>query len=125
MSTRRKSTEAYTAEAWEKMLALPEDSWRGMVVKHRVREAARIACMEERRSRRDLPRMLKAEKKIEALEAVVSSQASQIADLQAMLGNALAALSPLATPQVYPPMTELPSSTSAELGAMLEQFGLA
>lgn len=110
---------------WEKILALPEGDWRGMVVKHRLRKAARIACMEERRSRRDLPRMLKAEKKIEALEAVVSSQASQIADLQVMLGNALAALSPLATPQVYPPVTELQSSTSAELGAMLEQFGLA
>ena len=104
---------------WAQIMALPENEWRGMIVKQRMAERARHTAMEERRSRRDLPRLLKAEKKLEALEALASSQAAQIADLQAMLGNALAAL---ATPQVALPPIQNPESV--ELGELLAHFGL-
>lgn len=108
---------------WAQIMALPENEWRGMIVKQRMAERARHTAMEERRSRRDLPRLLKAEKKLEALEALASSQAAQIADLQAMLGNALAALSPMAaTPQVALPPIQNPESV--ELGELLAHFGL-
>ena len=69
--TRKQEEEA---AAWEKIMALPEDEWRGMIVKHRMGDRARILVMEERRQRRDLPRLLKAEKKLEALEALARSQ---------------------------------------------------
>ena len=120
MSTRattRKDEEM--SAVWAQIMALPENEWRGMIVKQRMAERARHTAMEERRSRRDLPRLLKAEKKLEALEALASSQAAQIADLQAMLGNALAAL---ATPQVALPPIQNPESV--ELGELLAHFGL-
>lgn len=124
MSTRattRKDEEM--SAVWAQIMALPENEWRGMIVKQRMAERARHTAMEERRSRRDLPRLLKAEKKLEALEALASSQAAQIADLQAMLGNALAALSPMAaTPQVALPPIQNPESV--ELGELLAHFGL-
>ena len=40
-----------------------------------------------------------------------------------MLSNAIAALSPMATPQVAPAVSELQCLTSAEVGEMLEHFG--
>ena len=54
--------------------------------------------------------------------ARIDSQAEQIADLQAMLGNALAALSPMATPQG--PLPPIQSPESVELWEILGHFGL-
>ena len=112
--------QAEEAAAWEKIMALPEDKWRGMIVKHHMSDHERIRAMEERRRRSDLPRLLRAEKKLEALEALTRSQASQIAQLQVMLSNAIAAL--LATPQGAPAVSELQCLTSDEVGEMLEHF---
>ena len=130
MSTRattRKEEEA--AQVWDQLMALPEDKWRGMILKQRLRERQLHVQMEERRARRDLPRLLTVEKKLKTLQALASSQAAQIAsqaeqiaDLQAMLGNALAALSPMATPQAALPPVQSPESV--ELGEMLAHFGV-
>ena len=130
MSTRATvRREDETARVWDEIMALPEDKWRGMILKQRLRERQLHVEMEERRSRRDLPRLLMVEKKLKTLQALASSQAAridsqaaQIADLQAMLGNALAALSPMATPQG--PLPPIQSPESVELWEMLGHFGL-
>ena len=106
--------------AWEKIMALPDDRWRVMVVKLLMRARG----VEDRRRKSDLPRLLSLEREVEALKALTRQQTAQIVDLQVMMSNVIAALSPMATttPQVFRPMTELECLSTEDVGALLEHW---
>ena len=81
------------------------------------------------RKNRDLPRLYKLEQevipalglRIEALEMLAQQQTAQIFDLQAMLGNALAAPALAApTPQAPVPVPEVQCQTTEEVQELLD-----
>ena len=106
--------------AWEKIMALPDDRWRVMVVKLLMRARG----VEDRRRKSDLPRLLSLEREVAALKALTQQQTAQIVDLQVMLSNVIAAMAPMATttPQVFAPISELKCLSTEEVSALLDHW---